>query len=338
MSVNNPWSIEESDFSVAEDLRSKIKFWLKYAVLAASAHNTQPWKCILKDDTLFVFRDEERTLGSDQTTRLAHIGIGAFIENLSIASQNWGYTSEVHITAFSPNELEIARISFDKATEDEGRSGLELFKAITTRHTNRGFYMSEAPDEILLKKIASDKECTAQPFVIVDENGKKRIGELVAKGTDIALSLPFMKRELASFIYSSRKPKEIGMPIESMIPGYLKNLIRPETAIKLINPKLLAEENMKKYSQAPALVLIGTHEDGPIAWIDAGRLMQRTLLRAASRGYSHDIAAGPIEIPTLLPNLRKEIPHDLRPQLLLRVGRAVNPSLSVSSGRKAVEV
>lgn len=338
MSIRNPWLIEERDYSTAKDLRSKINFWLRYAVLAASAHNTQPWRCIFEDNTLFVYRDEDQTLGSDQTTRLAHIGIGAFIENLSIASKNWGYKPKVHITVFSPNELEIAQISFDKMEEAARRGGSELFKAITTRHTNRGLYVPGVPDKILLNKTADDKEGSAKPFIVTDVSGKKRIGELVAKGTDIALSLPFMKRELASFIYSSRKPKEIGMPIESMIPGHLKKLVRPETAIKFINPKSLARENMKKYSQAPALVLIGTYEDGPTAWIDAGRLMQRALLRAASMGYSHDIAAGPIEIPTLLPSLRNEIPPDMRPQLLFRIGRAVSPSLSVSSGRKAVEV
>ena len=126
------------------------------------------------------------------------------------------------------------------------------------------------------------------------------------------------------------------MPIESMIPGHLKNLIRPETAIKFMNPESLARENMKKYSQAPALVIVGTYEDGPAAWIDAGRLMQRILLRATTKGYSHDIAAGPIEIPTLLPILRQEIQPNTRPQLLFRIGRAETPSLSISSGRKAV--
>ncbi len=338
MSIINPWLIEEKDFAAAKDLRSQINFWLKYAVLAASAHNTQPWGCIFRDNSLIVYRDEDRTLGSDQTTRLAHIGIGAFIENLSIASKSWGYEPKIHITAFYPNELEIAHISFEKAVETTGRDDLELFKAITSRHTNRGLYVPGKLDESLLNKIATDKEGTAKSFVITEESGRKRIGELVAKGTDIALSLPFMKRELASFIYSSSKPREIGMPIESMIPGQLKNFIRPETAIKYMNPESLARENLKKYSQAPALVIVGTYEDDPTAWIDAGRLMQRTLLRAAAKGYSHDIAAGPIEIPTLLPILRQEIQPDTRPQLLFRIGRAEKSSLSVSSGRKAVIV
>ena len=40
-------------------------------------------------------------------------------------------------------------------------------------------------------------------------------------------------------------------------------------------------------------------------WIAGGRTLQRTLVTATALGLSHCLAAGPSEIPTLLPTLRQ---------------------------------
>jgi len=38
------WQINEQDFPRGEDSTEKLKFLIRYAILAPSSHNTQPWK------------------------------------------------------------------------------------------------------------------------------------------------------------------------------------------------------------------------------------------------------------------------------------------------------
>ena len=40
----NPWQMIERNFPLARDITQKLSFLLRYAVLAPSSHNTQPWK------------------------------------------------------------------------------------------------------------------------------------------------------------------------------------------------------------------------------------------------------------------------------------------------------
>ncbi|HVR38527.1 MAG TPA: hypothetical protein VMU84_05475, partial [Thermoanaerobaculia bacterium] len=39
----DPWLIDESDFYEIDDAKAQKEFLLRYAVLAPSGHNTQPW-------------------------------------------------------------------------------------------------------------------------------------------------------------------------------------------------------------------------------------------------------------------------------------------------------
>src|SRR3989344_4176197 len=331
-------TLDYKEFSPTTTLKDKVNCWLEYAVLAPSAHNTQPWKCEFKGEVLEVHRDETRTLISDPTSREAHISIGAFIENFSVAARAWGYEPIIKITAFSPSDLLVAKINVVNKHNPEQERDIELLKAITNRHTNRGVFMKETLGKDFESKILSTKEGLAKPFIFHGVDSKLRVSKLVAAGTVTALSLGFMKKELARLVYSSKHPKETGMPINSMVSGFIWNLVSPRLAIHFLNPKRLGAENEKKYATSPALVIIGSTEDGPNALIDAGRLMERILLIATAVGFSHDIAAGPVEIPTLMPILRQEIPSEFRPQVLFRIGRAKDVSLSVGSGRRTLVV
>lgn len=328
----------DNKFSSANNLKDKINYWLKYAVMAPSAHNTQPWKCILNDGVLEIYRDEAFTLESDSTSRLAHIGIGAFIENFVIAARACGYYPEVDIVAFAPSELLVAKIRVVKKNHLKIGLEKELFNVIANRSTNRGYYKSGDLDEELKDTLISNEMSLVKSFVFCDINTKKRISQLVAIGTRVALTLKFMKKELANYVYSNREPKDTGMPINSMVSSSLIGALSPRLAIKYLNPDSLARENNNKYASSPAVVIIGSTEEGPAAWINSGRLMERLLLISTKNGLSHDIAAAPIEIPTLTPLLRKEIPLEFRPQVLFRLGYPKIESLSIRSGRRPISI
>jgi hypothetical protein len=66
------------------------------AVLAANAHNTQPWRFMVADHTISIAADAERHIGSfDPFRREMHQSLGCAIENLMIAARAHGFAHEL---------------------------------------------------------------------------------------------------------------------------------------------------------------------------------------------------------------------------------------------------
>jgi hypothetical protein len=96
---------------------------LACAVLAPSAHNTQPWRVALRgSDALDLFVDRERLLPeTDPPARQIHISQGTFLEHLDIGARELGQRLDVAYFPegeYGPAELEdrpVARVRFSPA-------------------------------------------------------------------------------------------------------------------------------------------------------------------------------------------------------------------------------
>ena len=55
--MSNPWIIDEDDFYELETHEEQMQFLLRYAILAPSRHNTQPWSFHIGSDGVQVFAD-----------------------------------------------------------------------------------------------------------------------------------------------------------------------------------------------------------------------------------------------------------------------------------------
>src|ERR1700719_806406 len=65
---------------------------LRAAILAANPHDTQPWLFRARASHIDVFADRRRNLGTfDPFRREMHLGIGAAIENLTLAARAQGF-------------------------------------------------------------------------------------------------------------------------------------------------------------------------------------------------------------------------------------------------------
>jgi nitroreductase len=56
----HPWNISVEDFPANGTTAEKWKFFLRYAVLAPSSHNSQPWLFYLRNNTLELYADRRR--------------------------------------------------------------------------------------------------------------------------------------------------------------------------------------------------------------------------------------------------------------------------------------
>ena len=56
------WDINEQEFPRDAPLAAKAWFALRYAALAPSSHNAQPWRFTVNDDTIELLADRTRSL------------------------------------------------------------------------------------------------------------------------------------------------------------------------------------------------------------------------------------------------------------------------------------
>ena len=82
---------------------------LYYASMAPSKHNAQPWfvRKIGRFEWAIGADPQRRLPAVDPQNREVLLAIGAFVENLSVAAEAFGYSVQVEVLASKPTEEEI---------------------------------------------------------------------------------------------------------------------------------------------------------------------------------------------------------------------------------------
>jgi nitroreductase len=112
------------------------------AILAANPHNTQPWRFRVSADNIDVVADRSRALpATDPTGSELVAGLGAAIENMSVAAAAAGSTATVEMQPAGAGDA-LARVALARGSAGENAA---LFPAILKRHTNRGPYAVDQP-------------------------------------------------------------------------------------------------------------------------------------------------------------------------------------------------
>jgi hypothetical protein len=56
------WKISEKEFPSTGSTEDKLKFFINYAILAPSGHNTQPWLFDVYNNIIVMYADRTRAL------------------------------------------------------------------------------------------------------------------------------------------------------------------------------------------------------------------------------------------------------------------------------------
>ena len=71
------WNVNESDFPANASSEEKLTFLLRYAILAPSSYNTQPWRFNISGNEIDVFADRSRWLQvADADQRELYLSLG----------------------------------------------------------------------------------------------------------------------------------------------------------------------------------------------------------------------------------------------------------------------
>src|SRR5690606_35655859 len=86
------WDVLEKDFPHSGAPAEKIKFCLRYAILAHSTYNNQPWYFVVEHDTVSVYADRRYALPVvDPDDRQLVMSCASALYNLRVAIRYFGY-------------------------------------------------------------------------------------------------------------------------------------------------------------------------------------------------------------------------------------------------------
>ena len=99
------WNISEDEFPKDGSMHEKLKFFLRYAILAPSIHNTQPWAFRIVNNTIELYADRRRALPiADPKGRALTISCGAALGYLQLTISHFGYKYKTELYTALENE------------------------------------------------------------------------------------------------------------------------------------------------------------------------------------------------------------------------------------------
>lgn len=165
-----------------------LEEFVNAAILAANAHNSQPWLFKLGNSSINIKADTDRNLGAvDPYLREMYISLGCALENLTITAKAKGFSPK---TVYFPNKQDRQQIAtIDLATMSPLSS--ELYDAIPKRHMNRGPYDKTRPisSEIIqkLSNLNTDSSEVKLYFFNTQQDILK-IGQVMIEATQALIS------------------------------------------------------------------------------------------------------------------------------------------------------
>jgi hypothetical protein len=112
------------------------------AILAANAHDSQPWVFRIAPDQIDLFASTGRSMGAmDPLGREMYLSLGCALENLVLAAKAHGYGAVVRLMPTPGDPTHVAGVAIAPGPTELSA----LYDAIPGRHTNRAAYRTDRP-------------------------------------------------------------------------------------------------------------------------------------------------------------------------------------------------
>ena len=277
----------------------------------------------ITDNTITVIPNFEVALPVvDGNNRELFISLGCAVENVCIAANHFGYTTQIAQCSIKGIILELTKN--DLTIENP------LFHQIEKRQTNRSVYNGNKVSDEMLQQLQSIQKEEAVQFYFAEMGTPfaDTITKYILKGNEIQMNDVAFKNELLSWMRFNKKQvatTQNGLSYlvfgNPSLPGIFA---RPIVRL-FLKPNVQNKSDRKKIGFSSHFVLCTTQSNTMEEWLDLGRSLQRFLLKTTEMGISYAFLNQPCEITTLSITLQKELPINKEyPTLILRIGYA-NP-------------
>jgi hypothetical protein len=331
--MSNPWIIDEADFYELESHEEQMRFLLRYAILAPSGHNTQPWTFRVTADGVQVFADtSRRLLIVDRNDRELLMSIGAATTNFRVAAAHFGFDTTVAYQTGSIESSPLATILVCETCAPNPELGA-LFPAIRRRHTNRQPYDAQPIEPAELQAICDVLDANPSTLRLILPRDKERVAVCVETAERALMARPAYRAELAEWVGSPDERKDglsaetLGMPriLAGVAPWLIRNFDAGDPQAR----------RSTELTRSASMLIVVTADDDQVSLVKAGETFELLLLTITLRGLQYSFLSAPVEVDETRERLRLLLGGTREPQLLLRVGSAA--AAAQPTPRRAVE-
>lgn len=132
--------VDAGDFPSTEPIEEQAWFLLRYAVLAPSSHNSQPWRFKNSGYEIDVAAEEARWLdATDPDRREPFLIVGCAVENLCVAAEHVGFDAPVEYREPGGTES-VVTVTLGDDGESSNRRPSGLLDALTERYTSHDLF------------------------------------------------------------------------------------------------------------------------------------------------------------------------------------------------------
>lgn len=330
MIINDPRATLHGAGSEFTDARERHLFLLRYAILAPSTMNTQPWLFKATHGHVEIWPDPSRQLRAmDASGREMIISCGAALANAEVAGRHLGFAMEVEKDGHYTREAHCLARLHSPSPKPARELDTLLFKAIRHRHTVRKPFLKRGIASGLVRKIMDVVGSESVTLTVVDEpETRLRLAGAAVERMKKLAENPARQQEANRWRAAWSDERRDGIPQAALSmspPEYLwLYMFGGRTAVsaqarKKLNARLL---------ECPRMFVLSTPGDTRHDWLEAGYAMERALLRAASIGIQATFIGALINEPEGREQTRHILGLSQTPQLVLGLGHTTTLPLT----------
>lgn len=314
------WEVNFKDFYNQHSLLDQLNFILRFAVLAPSGHNAQPWIFSIKEDSILLVPELKRSLAkSDPNNRQLFISLGCALENILIAADYYSFDTEVE---YFPKDHEnaVVKVSFCKRASDDASDDHLIF-AIPTRHTNRNKYESQMPDEHFMDWLKGLNRENIKIDIIQDNTKRNAVADMSVNALIEIMDGKNFREELSPYLKSNFTKSKVGMTghghgMPDLVSLFASKIVRHVNTKRLERKK---DENIFK-NYTPVFCVLSSKGDDKRSCVRIGQLYERIILEAEKNNIKTAPLAAATQHEGYSRELRKLLQTDFIPMVILRIG------------------
>jgi hypothetical protein len=312
MLTKDVWEVSEGDFPSTSPIDAQLRFLLRYAILAPSTKNSQPWAFCVQSNQVHILADLSRTQPvADPDQREVYVSLGCALENLLVAAEHFGFR---HGVSYFPEpghpDLAATVIFATGGVPSHARAGATLASMLHRHNDNSVFRAVPIPELVRQRLLACCVEPELRVHLTDDRHFRRWIEALTMQADRVEFADPKFRKELGYWI---------GQGVFGA-PPFLAKLGRM-TVSRMDLGESVAEQDHAIVESAALLGLITATGDSHLLHLRAGQLFERLWLTATAMG----VAVHPMSQTMRRPELRSAVAELLpspgwTPQHLFRVG------------------
>ena len=299
------------------DDSGRLRDLVRQATLAASSHNTQPWRFTLAERSVTILPDfTRRTPVVDPDDHHLFVSLGCATENLIHAA----LASGLHADVRAHDD------GIDVALDDTTPVRSPLFEAIPVRQCSRSIYDGRSLNAAELRVL----EAVAQgdgvhAIVMTDAPQIETVLDYVTRGNTTQIGDPAFVAELKRWIrFSEAEARRTGDGLFSRTTGNpaVPRWLGAPLLGALLTPTSENDKCAKQLRSSAGVVVFVSDANDRRHWIEVGRCYERLALQATALGIRTAFLNQPVEVAPLRSELATWLNLGARrPDLVVRFGR-----------------